>query len=404
MSAGSAILHLFDWRFDDVRRELPAIAAAGFGVVQISPPQKSIDTHDWWGRYQPIDHTRLEGPLGSEQDLRELLAVAHACRPRVSVIVDVVLNHMAESCAQRATLRYPRFGPEHFHAQAPIDWNSIESIRTGWVGYGPDLPDLRTELPYVRAEARRYLLKLLDCGVDGFRLDAVKHIEPDFFAEVLAGLPAGLLVYGEYVLQPGHGPVLHEYLPWMRLMDFEGLQRMAATLVPGGDMRRLVEPGAAADGVLLPHQSIAFVTNHDLELGEYGGFGLPKAALPLAHAFTLCRPGVVPLVWKEHRHDPVVVAALRLRQIEQPHKLKVVIAQPRLLAWRLGEVGLVILNGHDHAVELPLGASGMHCDKATELVRGADLAGMLTVPPMAPALVLAAGEDVTRGSARKEWR
>jgi alpha-amylase len=283
---GDAILHLFDWRFADVRRELPAIAAQGFGAVQISPPQKSVDTEQWWGRYQPIDHTRIEGPLGSEQDLRELIAAAHACRPRVAVIVDVVLNHKAESCPESASLHYPRFGPEHFHPQAAIDWNSIESIRTGWVGYGPDLPDLRTELPHVRAEARRYLLKLLDCGADGFRLDAVKHIEPEFFAEVFAGLPDDLLVYGEYMLQPGHRPMLHEYLPHMRLMDFEGLQRMTAALAPGGDMRLPLTAGEAADGALLPHQSIAFVANHDLEFGEYGGFGLPAAALPLAHAFT----------------------------------------------------------------------------------------------------------------------
>jgi len=41
----------------------------------------------------------------------------------------------------------------------------------------------------VRLEARRYLELLIDCGADGFRFDAVKHMEPDYFAAVLAGLP-----------------------------------------------------------------------------------------------------------------------------------------------------------------------------------------------------------------------
>jgi alpha-amylase len=386
----SPILHLFDWRFADVRRELPAIAAEGFGAVQVSPPQKSIDSPEWWGRYQPIDHTRIEGPLGSEQELRELVATAHACRPRLSVVVDVVLNHMAESCPQRATLSYPRFGPEHFHPQAAIDWNSVESIRTGWVGYGPDLPDLRTELPYVRAEARRYLDLLLDCGADGFRLDAVKHIEPEFFAEVLAGLPRSLKVYGEYVLQPGHGPVMQTYVPHMRLMDFEGLQRLADTLRPGGDMRRLLEPGAAADGALLPNQAIAFVTNHDLEFGEYGGFGLPAEALPIAHAFTLCRPGVPALVWKSHRHDPAVRAALRWRRHAPDEAMEVVISEPRLLAWRIGKHALVVLNGHDHAVELSLDACGLVREGATtELLHDVVLSYKVTVAARSPALVLA---------------
>ena len=73
-----AIVHLFDWPFARCEAELPAIAAEGFGAIQISPPQLSLDSPEWWARYQPVDHTRLEGPLGDEAALRSLIAAAHA--------------------------------------------------------------------------------------------------------------------------------------------------------------------------------------------------------------------------------------------------------------------------------------------------------------------------------------
>ena len=37
--AGSAILHCFDWSFDEIRDALPEIAAAGYTAVQTSPAQ-----------------------------------------------------------------------------------------------------------------------------------------------------------------------------------------------------------------------------------------------------------------------------------------------------------------------------------------------------------------------------
>lgn len=334
-----AIVHLFDWPFARCEAALPALAAQGFGAIQISPPQRSLDRPEWWARYQPVDHTVLDGPLGNEADLRRLTAAAHALG--LKVLVDVVLNHMASDSPHARTLHYPRFGPEHFHPRQKVDYNDLESIRRGWV---VGLPDLATELPYVRAEGRRYLDLLVSCGADGFRFDAVKHMEPAYFEAVLAGLPAQLFHYGEYIAQPGHFPVMKAFLPQMRLMDFPLHQTMAEALGPGGDLAQLdapAEPQALPDGT-----GLAFVTNHDLELAQYGGFGLPPDSLALAHAYTTCRLQSVPLVWMEHLDDPVLRAALRLRALAaQGGGWRTLRASRQLLVWRsVDGRALLVLN------------------------------------------------------------
>lgn len=346
-----AILHLFDWRFAAIEAALPELAAEGWGAVQVSPPQLSAPHPDWWARYQPLDHTRIEGPLGSEAEFRSMIATAHRQRPRIAVIVDVVLNHMAERAPGPEPLRYARFGPEHFHPRAAIDWDSIDSIRTGWIGWGPDLPDLRTEHPHVRREARAWLERLLACGADGFRFDAVKHIEPAFFVEVLQGLPVPGPVYGEYIPQPGHGPVMADYLPQMRLMDFAAQRELVRVMREGGPAAALRDWPSGPES-LPAARAVSFATNHDIEHAQYGGFGLPPEVKDLVNAWILARPEAPPLLWHGHRHDAAVRAGLSLRQASRRHGLQWLDVHPDVAAWRCGEDAALFLNlsGHPSTV------------------------------------------------------
>lgn len=363
-----AIVHLFDWPFARCEAELPAIAAEGFGAIQISPPQLSLDSPEWWARYQPVDHSRLEGPLGDEAALRSLIAAAHALD--LKVLVDVVLNHMASGSGHAATLNFPRFGPEHFHPKQVVDYNDIESIRRGWI---VGLPDLDTDHPHVRLEARRYLELLIACGADGFRFDAVKHMEPEYFEAVLAGLPEQLFMYGEYILQPGHYPLMQAFLPQMRLMDFPLYQTLAEALAPGGDLASLdapVEPQALPAGA-----GLSFVTNHDLELQQYGGFSLPADGLALAHAYTTCRLEAVPLVWMDHRSDPVLRAALRLRRLAgEGGGWQSLHASRQLLVWRSRDgKALLVFNAATAPRHLDAAWLGGGPEGWTDLLAGAPL-------------------------------
>lgn len=376
-----AFVHLFDWPFARCEAELDALAAEGFTGLQVSPPQRSIDNPVWWGRYQPLDHTVLEGPLGNEADLRRLIQAAHA--RGLKVLVDVVLNHMAGG-PHAKTLNYPRFGPEHFRPRAPIDYNDLVSIREGWL---VGLPDLDTRHPHVRAEARRYLELLIDCGADGFRFDAVKHMEPEYFDAVLAGLPPDLFLYGEYIQQPGHREVMQDFLRTMALMDFPLHQSLTEALGPEGDWAPL--DALAADELALPAgRSVAFVTNHDLELEQYGGFALPADGWSLAHAYTTLRLDRVPLVWMDHRHEPVLRAAMRLRGIAARHGgWETLHVSRQLLVWRCrAQRALVVFNAAPSPRHLEpawlAGLPGWH-----DAVTGE---GGHAVPPRQPGLFLRA--------------
>jgi alpha-amylase len=377
-----AIVHLFDWPFARCEAELQSIAAEGYGAIQISPPQLSIDEPAWWGRYQPLDFRRLEGPLGDEAGLRRLADAAH--RLGLKLFVDVVLNHMAGGLHAQS-LKYAQFGPEHFHPRVDIDYRELRSIREGWL---VGLPDLRTEHPHVRAEARRYLELLIDCGADGFRFDAVKHMEPEFFAAVLDGLQTD--GYGEYILQPGHEPVMREFLPQMDLMDFSLHQSLAKALGPEGDWSALDRVHEDADAALPPGRGVAFVTNHDLELDQYGGFALPADGLALAHAFTVCRLQSRPLVWMDHRDDPVLRAALRLRaRAAAGGGWQTLQASRQLLVWRSLDGGaLLVFNAAGAPRHLESGWLGG--GRWLDLVDGSELAAGAVLGPRQPGLYLRA--------------
>lgn len=294
------IYHAFDTPFRSVVDQLPEIASAGFTWVQVSPPQKSHGGDAWYFRYQPIDHTRIEGPLGSGDDLRALIQAAHA--RHLKVIVDVVLNHMADEGDLASTLAYPRFSAHDFHPRACIDYGDRSSVMRGWLGGSCNLPDLDTSSPYVRSEARSYLALLLGLGADGFRFDAAKHLEPEFFRDILTALPPDTFVYGENI--PDDAENSTEFAPYTDLghfsiEDFFLVRTMQQAFAPGGDLRTLADPQLVAKRRALPGiVAVTFARNHDTAKRTVQGytFGDRRDVL-LADAFILSREDGFPLIY-----------------------------------------------------------------------------------------------------------
>ena len=88
------VLHLFDWRLEDIKKEIPKICEQGFDAVQISPlqPLKEEDNNLWWMSYQPIDLT-IGNKFGNSEDLKQLCDVASEFD--IKIIADVICNHVA---------------------------------------------------------------------------------------------------------------------------------------------------------------------------------------------------------------------------------------------------------------------------------------------------------------------
>ena len=197
--------NLFEWNWPSVAAECSTVLGpAGFGGVQVSPPQDSLKRtaedqadpntgavtvrHPWWEVYQAVDYS-LTSRMGSEQQFKDM---ASTCRKAgVKVYVDAVINHTVgqghvsyggqtydKPLYDQPAVPYTR---ENFHVpqgECPTtggvdDFNNIKQVTNcDLVG----LHDLRTQTPYVRGTLAAYLNTLLGYGVSGFRVDAAKHV------------------------------------------------------------------------------------------------------------------------------------------------------------------------------------------------------------------------------------
>ena len=207
----------------------------GVNALWITAPYEQI--HGWvvGGRqqfrhyayhgYWALDYTTMDANMGTREELREMITTAHA--QGIRVLFDVVLNHPGYADLRTlAEYKVPVLWPGHEQAtlrdyHSFVDYNNFDFgqwwgpdwVRAGLPGYregGQDdytmqlayLPDFRTEsmqavgLPPILqrktdtraiarpdATVRSYLVGWLadwvrEFGVDGFRADTVKHVEP----------------------------------------------------------------------------------------------------------------------------------------------------------------------------------------------------------------------------------
>ena len=314
------IYHAFNMPFQEIKTKLPELKDIGYTYIQISPPEKSNPNSKWWARYQPLDYS-IDSNLGSEKDLKELIDEAH--RQGQKIIVDVVLNHMANYDDGQQDELYikglnypPNFKSENFHPKEPItNWNNRYQVTHGWLD--GDLPDLKTETPYVREVEKKYLLHLLDLGADGFRFDATKHIEPDFFKAVLQVLPDGKYCYKDkYCYGEVIGQNMYEYSQYTGIMDVTDYQLFHTILDAmsfGGDIRSLVNPqdsGRALPGT----NAVTFARNHDTVNNEgRDKYGDKQDAL-LANAYVLAIEEGFPLIYRDDGEEELTKAGIKFHE------------------------------------------------------------------------------------------
>ena len=307
----TAIVHAHNEPFRAVAAEVCGFARDGYSHVLITPAQVSNPGPEWWRRYQPVDLRRIGG-RGSAADLQALTRRAHGCGLRV--IADVVLNHMSSDAAHRS-LQFPGLGPADFHPRCTINYNDGNTISERRCWLNGDLPDLDPSRPAVARLQRAQLQQLLSLGVDGFRFDAAKHIEP-------ADL-AGLVGYGQR-LSGGRSFSMLEMID-----DHDTRPEMYTAIAPVTDymlcdtLRQAFAYGGQLSGLRLPRaipdrRSITFGISHDSDPAINPGFGRCQPSDRhdgvLATAYVLARANGTPLVLAiDHRRSPLVRAGVRFR-------------------------------------------------------------------------------------------
>ncbi len=153
----------------------------GVTGIWLMPIMESPSYHG----YDVVDYFKVDEEYGTEEDFRRLMDEAHA--RGIKVIVDLVMNHTGRD--------HPWFQESRDSASEFRDWYIWSDENPGFRGpegqqvwhrldnayyyalFWEGMPDLNYENPEVTEsmyEAARFWLE--DMGVDGFRLDAIKHM------------------------------------------------------------------------------------------------------------------------------------------------------------------------------------------------------------------------------------
>lgn len=173
-----------------VTAKLDYLKQLGISGIWLMPINSSPSYHG----YDITDYYGINPQYGSTADLERLVAEAH--KRGIAVTMDMVINHTSNT--------HPWFVDAQKADGAHRDWYSWTSKRPdlkalsatdtpiwhasddGWyIGvFGGHMPDLNYDNPAVRAEMIKVGQYWLGKGVDGFRLDAAKHIYVDFKSDV----------------------------------------------------------------------------------------------------------------------------------------------------------------------------------------------------------------------------
>ncbi len=153
----------------------------GVRGIWLMPLHRSPSYHG----YDVTDYRSVNPDYGTLPDFKAFLAEAHA--RGMDVILDLVVNHTSS--------QHPWFRRALAGDQTYRDYYSFRATDPGWNGLGgpawhraPDgsyylglfwseMPDLNYRNPVVEREMRRVARYWLELGVDGFRIDAIQHVQ-----------------------------------------------------------------------------------------------------------------------------------------------------------------------------------------------------------------------------------
>ncbi|WP_327367011.1 alpha-amylase [Streptomyces sp. NBC_01217] len=284
---------LFEWKFDSVARACTdSLGPAGYGYVQVSPPQEHIQGGQWWTSYQPVSY-KIAGRLGDRASFAAMVGTCHSAG--VKVVADSVINHMsAGSGTGTGGSSYTKYNYPGVYSAA--DMNDCTAQISNYQDRANvqncelvGLADLDTGEDYVRGRIAAYLDDLLSLGVDGFRVDAAKHMPAADLANIKSRLRnPGVYWKQEVIYGSGEAVQPTEYTGNGDVQEF----RYAYDLKRVFTNERLAYLSNFGEswGYLSSSKAGVFVDNHDTERGGTTLNYKNGAAYTLANVFMLAYP------------------------------------------------------------------------------------------------------------------
>ncbi|WP_426592479.1 alpha-amylase [Cellulomonas sp. McL0617] len=265
-------VEMFQWTWDAIATECTNhLGPAGYAWVLTSPPQEHILGSQWWTAYQPVSY-QVESRLGTREQYAAMVRTCHAAG--VDVWADAVVNHMTGqdtpgtgwAGSSYAHYDYPGiYTDSDFHhcgLTADDDISSYKDAEQVQTCELVNLADLATETEHVRATIVAYLKDLLSLGVDGFRIDAAKHIPPADIAAIVGQLPKGTGIAQEVIRGGGEPITPEQYTANGQVYEFSWGKDIQGVLA--GTPALALDLGTTSR-YLPSDDAVIFVDNHDTE-------------------------------------------------------------------------------------------------------------------------------------------
>ena len=172
-----------------VIEKLDYVEYMGFNGIWLMPIMPSPSYH----KYDVTDYMAIDDVYGTMEDFDKLVEECH--KRGINLIIDLVLNHSSsehpwftQACDYLRTLedgQEPDVNEcpyvEYYHfSKEQVASTYYQVPGTEWYYEGAfwsGMPDLNLQSEAVRAEIQTITKFWLEKGVDGFRLDAVKHFD-----------------------------------------------------------------------------------------------------------------------------------------------------------------------------------------------------------------------------------
>lgn len=299
------MLHAFNWSYNTIKENLPAIAAAGYTTVQTSPVQQPKDystsgdvTGQWWKLYQPISfHIAKESWLGTKDDLKSLCDEAD--KYGIKIICDIVSNHIANADEARpdsVSNQVKKYEPEFYKKRrtytrtykGDANDSSVQAVVQGHVS---KCPDLVTNDTAVQTYIINLLKECIDCGVDGFRFDAAKHIETeddgeyasDYWKNITSSASSyytqktgdDLYIYGEILNNCGADRSYSSYTKYINVTDNRTGDAVLYNVTKG---KASTATNAKYKSGVAASNAVLWAESHDTYEGNSGSSGFSNTA------------------------------------------------------------------------------------------------------------------------------
>jgi alpha-amylase len=183
-----------------ITSKLDYLQDLGVEALWLTPFCKSPSYH----KYDVVDYQVIDPEYGTMQDLERLIEEAH--RRDIRIIIDFVINHTSSENKWFLEAKKGKDNPfrNYYSWLTPAQIDSMgvairEKTADSWETnpwhwakkgdtekyYGmfwSGMPDLNMDEPKVRKEIYEIGRFWLEKGIDGFRMDAAKHIYPEWEA------------------------------------------------------------------------------------------------------------------------------------------------------------------------------------------------------------------------------